>query len=260
MPASKDPSLQNELGRIFRIRGRALAWRHALRLHFVILIAACVLAFVSRVFTPLPGLELLHGRWIPTMFVAFGLLVLLYALHALLRLIYRMATKRDAELLASRLEKRFKWNEDATTALALDHQECDGPIARFLLASTAGRLRAIHASKLWPLSRRMPWIRGFLVICFAFILLGPGVDGLRARMGIGRGEPAGIGATDSDPEAGAPQAFPMATWLRLFVEEPVRVEPLPPENEPPKNEPDIDAPNTDTPNSDTSNTNAKEAK
>ncbi len=191
---------------------RALAWGYLL---FLGLIAA--LAVASRILGPWPPFDRLESRWGPTLlFVAA--LALGYPL--LVRLAPLLA-RAPPRALARRLDDQHAWGDAADTTLSLRHGVEVGPVASFLRAQTAGRLRDLDPGRGTPRAFRTPrrLLFGLLLLLIADALIGFGVTGLAERHGAGRGNAALPGTREETTEA-----FDADRWLReharLFLTSP----------------------------------------
>lgn len=183
-----------------------------------------MLAFVSRALLPLPLLGALEGRWVPTLLVALGLLLL----GPLLHVVFVGFVRPSRRTLVAGLDDQHAWHDEASTAYEVEAAPRGGPVEAALFARVVRRLARLEPHLLWRGSRRLRWIRAMLAVVFAFILLGPGVDGLLGRRGVGRGEDLGLGARDGAPQPSAPEAMAADVWLAWFAEDPLPVEALPP--------------------------------
>ena len=214
---------RQELRRLGRGYARCEGARRASRWHLVLLVAACVLAFVSRALFPLPVLAWMEGRWLPTLFVALGLVLLGIPLVLLASRLARPNGRR----LADELDDRFDLQDQASTAAEVERDAAQAPVVGALLSQAGRALARISPERLWRKRRRVPFVRGLLGIVFAFLLLAPGVDGLGKAFGLGREGTGGLGATAGDPVDGTRRALAMDEWLAWFVTDPLPVEPLP---------------------------------
>jgi len=206
--------VRGELDRLRRGWGTARARTVAGRVHLVVLGAALVAAFGSRVLGPWPGVGALEGRWVATAIV-IGALALLGPVLALLlaRLLHppRVAFARQ-------LDDRMAWHDAADTALGLS-AERSRRLDTFLTTQTTGRLRGLDVDRLWPKRLSGRWPRRILLFLFAFVLLAPGVTGLFDERGAGRGERAGLGARPEEQEPDEPVGADrwQRDHMRLFL-------------------------------------------
>lgn len=208
--------VRRELDRLRRGWGATRARLLAGRAHLVVLGAAFVAAFGSRVLGPWPVVGALEGRWIATLLAVAGL----WALGPLLALLLPRLIRIPRVALARRLDDTLTWHDAADTSLGLAGAGAT-PVESFLATQTAGRLREIDPRRLWPGSPSGRWPRRILLFLFAFVLLGLGVLGLFEEAGAGRGESAGLGTS---PEERPAEPQDADVWqrehMRLFLRAP----------------------------------------
>jgi len=205
--------VRRELDRLRRGWGGTRARDLAGRVHLVVLGAAFVAAFASRVLGPWPVIGALEGRWIATLLAVAGL----WAVGPLLALLLPRLVRIPRLELARRLDDTLAWRDAADTSLGLAGGGTTS-VESFLAVQTAGRLRDLDARRLWPRSVSGRWPRRILLFLFAFVLLAPGVLGLFDEAGAGRGERAGLGTS---PEERPREPEDADVWqrahMRLFL-------------------------------------------
>lgn len=197
--------------------------RRAHRVHLLVLLAACVLAFTSRALAPLPVLAVLEGRLVPTLLVALGLGLL----GGPLRLLALLGRHGDPRRMAAGLDDRLGLKDEASTAFDVDPAPAARPLEAEVVRRATRALAGVEPDRLWKGARPLPWLRAMLALVFAFLLLAPGVDGLWNERGVGRGAPPGLGAREGEPVTGRRDVLAPQAWLGWFVRDPLPVEALP---------------------------------
>lgn len=221
-PLTAARSLHGQLRRLARAFAHRVGRRRARRLHLLLLVAAAVLAFISRALWDVPGIAALEGNWGPTLLACAALLGLGPALSWLLGSVVRPLRQH----LAYDLDDTLQLKDQAGTAVETLAQPDASPLGEALREAAADRLRRADEDRLWKRSRKVPWLRAFLVLLFAFFLLGPGVDGLFGDRGVGRGDDSGIGPRDEGLAPGKRRPMRADTWMLWFAEDPMPVESL----------------------------------
>lgn len=224
MEAPPPESVRRQLGRLARGRARLLGGARAGRWHLVVLVAACLLAFVHRAIVPIPGFDAIRDSWPLLLGVAAGL----FALGPILRMLFASSARLETSVLARELDDRFGWHDETDTAAALAPDAAAGGLGSLVTAQAGGRLRELDAASLARAGR--PWgrVRLVLTLLFVALLILPGVGGLFGGSGAGTQGGDGIGTAGADEDFGAPGPMKADFWFQAFVENPIPVEPLPP--------------------------------
>ena len=226
MEASPPDSVRRQLGRLARGRARLLGGARAGRWHLVILVAACLVAFVHRAFVPIPGLAAVADSWPLLLGVAGGL----FAIGPVLRILFAAGSRLETSALARELDDRFGWHDETDTAAALGPDEAATGLGGLVTAQAGGRLRELDASGLARAGR--PWgrVRLVLTLLFVALLILPGVEGVFGGSGAGTQGGDGIGTAGfEDEDFGTPGPMQADFWFQAFVENPIPVEALPPD-------------------------------
>ncbi len=238
-------ALRFELRRLAHGFAAAAARPRAARVHVLLLVAAVLLAFTHRAILDLPGFGWLAARWYVVVVVAAAL----YALGPLLARLLARTLRQPPLAMARRLDDRYAWRDETSTAASMPADVADRPMNAFLVAQATGRLREVA-----PQGETKPpraWFRVLLAAAFAFVLLAPGVDGLLGEAGAGRGPDGVIGSKDELEPVGPPTPMRADFWLQSFIESPLPVEPLPPEPAPagegPERPKGVEGPNKEEP-------------
>ncbi|MDA1194914.1 MAG: hypothetical protein O2894_06985 [Planctomycetota bacterium] len=214
-------ALRFELERLAADRARGAGGARASRLHFALLVGACLLAFAHRTLLRVPGFDGLQASWPLLLGVAAGIWLFGPALRLALARLLRPSPRR----IARDLDDRHGWRDETETATGLVAREPRGALDALLLAQAGGRLRELpttpHAGWRW---RR---VRLALALLFVALLMLPGVDGLLGGRGAGARGGEDLGSSGAQGGFGAPAPMAADLWMQGFVENPIAVEPLP---------------------------------
>lgn len=170
-----------------RARARASGW--AGRVHLGLLAAAALLAALTALGLPLPGMLALQGRLLPVLAATAGLLLL----GPLLRRIAPVWLREGPRALARSLEDDRGWKDAASTALEVEGAREAQPVAAYLVQQAAALVSAVPPEEAASGRRPGRWGPRALAALFAVALLLPGVSGRAGETGAGRGGELGPG-------------------------------------------------------------------
>jgi hypothetical protein len=187
-------------------RSRAGSW--ARRRHVQVLLAAVLLAALTRWVAPVPGVQALVGSLGGAFLAAALLLALGWALRAAAVPWLRVPAPR----LAALLDDRQGWKDTLGTALDVERRGAAGAVVGALKLQATSLLAALPlaAAPAARPPRRLPWGRIGLAAVFVALLLLPGVSGRGPFAGAGRGGEIGLGQVERPTDG----PYDADRWLR----------------------------------------------